>query len=230
MSARGPAVSLSNLCLCLVIASGIGAANGLSAFAQGGSLPPPPLPGAGDPSAGGAPATLPGPGDIAPPAAPVNAADMQVVPGAAEQQRKALLARILEAKNQGIGISTYQMAFDSLEESVKGGADEAAVTKRIISLNTSLDDQFKRGAILKTQRAAPPVAASESSMPIGNAGSSPSSFKNTDTAALIQKLQSKFGGGIPDAYKSKLPPSMQGQNPSDLLKNPQIQDLLKGVK
>ena len=243
---------------------------GEAARADGGRLPPPPLPGAGGssmgnaaasmvpiggvsggasqslPAAGGASAgraTMPTAAEVIPPAgaalsaAPaVNTADLVVVPGPGEDKRRALLGRIMEAKSRGIGTSTYMMAFDALEQSVKSGVVDDAVSKRVDSLNSSLDEQFTRSAILKTQRAAPPVAASGASTPLGSGsifgtggpGMTPGS--NTDTAALIQKLQSKYGGQIPDQYKDKIPAGLGGSNPADLLKNPQVQDLLKGMK
>ncbi|MBU6453488.1 MAG: hypothetical protein KGS72_17040 [Cyanobacteria bacterium REEB67] len=172
---------------------------------------------------------MPGPADIAPPASMINTADLVVVPGPGEDKRKALLGRIMEAKSRGIGTSTYMMAFDALEQSVKSGVANEAVFKRVDSLNSSLDDQFKRSAILKTQRAAPPVAASDPTTPLGAAGLSAGSAGNTDTAALIQKLQAKYGNQIPDNLKDKIPAGM-GNNPAELLKNPQLQDLLKGMK
>jgi hypothetical protein len=174
-------------------------------------------------------AAMPGPGDITPPVASVNTADLVVVPGPGEDKRRALLGRIMEAKSRGIGTSTYMMAFDALEQSVKTGVADDAVFKRVDSLNSSLNDQFKRSAILKTQRAAPPVAASDPTSPLGSAGLSGSSAGNTDTASLIQKLQAKYGNQIPDNLKDKIPAGM-GNNPADLLKNPQLQDLLKGMK
>ncbi|MBS2008273.1 MAG: hypothetical protein JST01_14590 [Cyanobacteria bacterium SZAS TMP-1] len=197
-----------------------------AALAQGdGRLPPPPLPSAvnGAPATLGAPASMPAPA-AAPAAAAINLADLKVEAGAAEDKRRALLGRIMDAKNQGIGISTYMMAFDALEQSAKGGESEENVAKRVASLNSSLDDQFKRSAILKVQRAAPPVAASAAVAPLGGSMGTPPG--NTDTAALIQKLQNKFGGQIPEGFKDKIP----GGDPSALLKNPDIQDILKGLK
>jgi len=154
---------------------------------------------------------------------------LTVASGAGEDQRKALLARIMEAKNQGIGTSTYMMAFDALEQSAKGGASEEVVLKRVASLNTSLDDQFKRSVTLKTQRIAPPIAASAPSAPYGG-GTPP---RETDTAALIQKLKNKYGDQIPAGLQDKIPPGLQdkmGSDPSQLLKNPQVQDLLRSLK
>jgi hypothetical protein len=227
-----------------------------------GRLPPPPLPvptaaaaaspsanaaasgSVSNPSAGVAPTSstesVPGansaaisgaaPGAATAPASP----ELDVAPGAGEDKRRALLGRINEAKSQGIGTSTYMIAFDALEQSVKGGETEANVLKRVSSLNTSLDDQFKRSAILKVQRAAPPVAASAPSAPLGSAGGGTS--KSSDTASLIQRLQNKYGNQIPDLqnkYGDKIPDGLKdklsgaGGDPSALLKNPEIMDLIK---
>jgi hypothetical protein len=186
----------------------------------------------GAPAMPGPGSGMPGPSDIGSPASVVNTADLVVVPGPGEDKRKALLGRIMEAKSRGIGTSTYMMAFEALEESVKSGVANEAVFKRVDSLNSSLDDQFKRSAILKTQRAAPPVAASDPTTPLGAAGAaglSGGSAGNSDTASLIQKLQAKYGNQIPDNLKDKIPAGM-GNNPAELLKNPQLQDLLKGMK
>jgi len=219
------------LCCGLMLSSSV-------ALAQGdGRLPPPPLPTAiqGAPAtAGGAPATLAMPSAAAPPPAaaamaapPINLQDLKVESGVLEDKRRALLGRIMEAKNQGIGTSTYMMAFDALEQQAKNGDSEEVVAKRLASLNDALDTQLKTKVILKTQRAAPPVAASSSGgmvpAPLGGPGGPPG---NTDTAALIQKLQNKFGGQIPAGLQDKIP----GGDPSALLKNPEVMDILKGLK
>ncbi len=226
-------VKAAGLCGSLLLSVG-------SAWAQGadsGRLPPPPLPiPTGSSVAPGAAApigAMPGPESVPPPALPP---DVHVEAGVAEEQRKALLGRILEAKSRGIGTSTYMMAFDALEQQVKGGDSEANVLKRVSSLNSSLDDQFKRSAQLKVQRPAPPIAASAPAVPFGSGGPGGGTGGNTDTAALIQKLQNKFGGQIPDLqnkYGGQIPDGLKdklggaGGDPSSLLKNPEIQDLLK---
>src|SRR6202789_2641240 len=161
MCSLSRAINLTSVALCSGLVLTVG-----SALAQGsdsGRLPPPPLPLPTPAPAPGAPAP-----DSAPAAAPINVQDLTVLPGAGEDKRRALLGRIMEAKNQGIGTSTYMMAFDDLEQSAKGGASEESVLKRVSSLNSSLDDQFKRGAILKVQRATPPIAASAPATPFGS--------------------------------------------------------------
>jgi hypothetical protein len=176
--------------------------------------------------------------DTAAPAAPPAAAAADgplVEPGPAEAKRTALVLRIFNAKAQGIGIDAYLNAFAMLENSVKTGETEANLNKRIDSLNSSLDDQLKRSAVLKTQRPAPPVAAS--GFPAGGLGSGGSS-SGGGTSDLIRKLQEKYGdqipanlkdklgagGQIPDNLKDKIPAGLGGLDPS------QIEDLIKKYK
>lgn len=182
------------------------------------------------------------PASSATPAAPVASAATAaaandgplVEPGPAEAKRTALVLRIFNAKAQGIGIDAYLNAFAMLENSVKTGETEANLNKRIDSLNSSLDDQMKRSAVLKTQRPAPPVAAS--GFPAGGIGGGGSS--GGGTSDLIRKLQEKYGdqipanlkdklgagGQIPDNLKDKIPAGLGGLDPS------QIEDLIKKYK
>ncbi|MBP9089930.1 hypothetical protein KBI23_02810 [bacterium] len=167
------------------------------------------------------------------PAAAANDGPL-VEPGPAEAKRTALVLRIFNAKAQGIGIDAYLNAFAMLENSVKTGETEANLNKRIDSLNSSLDDQLKRSAVLKTQRPAPPVAAS--GFPAGGLGGGGSS--GGGTSDLIRKLQEKYGdqipsnlkdklgagGQIPDNLKDKIPAGLGGLDPS------QIEDLIKKYK
>lgn len=169
------------------------------------------------------------------PAAVAAASDGPLVePGPAEARRTALVMRIFNAKSQGIGIDAYLNAFAMLENSVKTGETEANLNKRIDSLNSSLDDQLKRSAVLKTQRPAPPVAAS--GFPAGGLGSAGSSSAG-GTSDLIRKLQEKYGdqipgnlkdklsgGQIPENLKDKIPAGLGGLDPS------QIEDLIKKYK
>jgi hypothetical protein len=170
------------------------------------------------------------------PAAPAAASSdgPLVEPGPAEAKRTALVLRIFNAKAQGIGIDAYLNAFAMLENSVKTGETEANLNKRIDSLNSSLDDQLKRSAVLKTQRPAPPVAAS--GFPAGGLGGGGST--GGGTSDLIRKLQEKYGdqipanlkdklgagGQIPDNLKDKIPAGLGGLDPS------QIEDLIKKYK
>ncbi len=169
------------------------------------------------------------------PAAAAAANDGPLVePGPAEARRTALVMRIFNAKSQGIGIDAYLNAFAMLENSVKTGETEANLNKRIDSLNSSLDDQLKRSAVLKTQRPAPPVAAS--GFPAGGLGSAGGSSAG-GTSDLIRKLQEKYGdqipanlkdklggGQIPENLKDKIPAGLGGLDPS------QIEDLIKKYK
>ena len=174
------------------------------------------------------------PADTAPPA--VAAADGPLVePGPAEAKRTALVLRIFNAKAQGIGIDAYLNAFAMLENSVKTGETEANLNKRIDSLNSSLDDQLKRSAVLKTQRPAPPVAAS--GFPAGGLGGGGNSSAG-GTSDLIRKLQEKYGDQIPANLKDKLgaggqiPDNLKDKIPAGLggLDQSQIEDLIKKYK
>ena len=169
------------------------------------------------------------------PAAPAAANDGPLVePGPAEARRTALVMRIFNAKSQGIGIDAYLNAFAMLENSVKTGETEANLNKRIDSLNSSLDDQLKRSAVLKTQRPAPPVAAS--GFPAGGLGSAGGSSAG-GTSDLIRKLQEKYGDQIPGNLKDKLgggqiPENLKDKIPAGLggLDPAQIEDLIKKYK
>lgn len=228
---------------------------GQSAFAEGASVTSPSPTAATAPTAPTAPTVPTAPtssaassatpsvnplpaADTAAPAAPPAAAAADgplVEPGPAEAKRTALVLRIFNAKAQGIGIDAYLNAFAMLENSVKTGETEANLNKRIDSLNSSLDDQLKRSAVLKTQRPAPPVAAS--GFPAGGLGSGGSS-SGGGTSDLIRKLQEKYGdqipanlkdklgagGQIPDNLKDKIPAGLGGLDPS------QIEDLIKKYK
>ncbi len=169
------------------------------------------------------------------PAAAAAANDGPLVePGPAEARRTALVMRIFNAKSQGIGIDAYLNAFAMLENSVKTGETEANLNKRIDSLNSSLDDQLKRSAVLKTQRPAPPVAAS--GFPAGGLGSAGGSSAG-GTSDLIRKLQEKYGDQIPGNLKDKLsggqiPENLKDKIPAGLggLDPGQIEDLIKKYK
>lgn len=195
-------------------------------------------------------AQMPGPEDVAPPPMPplppgnmpeVSGPLPDVTPGIKQEARQKLLQRILAAKSQGIGIASYKGAFDYIEEMVKAGDTEANISKRMDSLSTSLEDQFKRSYDLKTQRPAPPIAASSpppSMMPTGMmsaGGGIPAPMDGgSGMGDIMSKLQAKFGGQIPANYKDKLPPGIQdklgGGDPSQLLNDPKIRELIKGLK
>jgi hypothetical protein len=184
------------------------------------------------PAPGASPASNSSASSGAPAAAASNDGPL-VEPGPAEAKRTALVLRIFNAKAQGIGIDAYLNAFAMLENSVKTGETEANLNKRIDSLNSSLDDQLKRSAVLKTQRPAPPVAAS--GFPAGGLGSASSS--SGGTSDLIRKLQEKYGDQIPPNLKDKLsggqiPDNLKDKIPAGLggLDQSQIEDLIKKYK
>jgi len=164
--------------------------------------------------------------------AKATAADGPLVePGPGEAQRTQLIMRIFNAKSQGIGIDAYLNAFAMLENSVKTGETEASVLKRVESINSSLSDQLKRSAVLKSQRPAPPVAASGfAAASSGGAGSS------GGTSDLIRKLQEKYGGQIPadlkEKYGGQIPDNLKDKIPAGLggLDPGQLEDLIKKYK
>lgn len=155
-----------------------------------------------------------------------------VEPGPAEDKRLALLGRIISAKDKGIGIDAYLSAFSALEQSVKGGESEAAILKRLESLNSSLDDQIKRSVILKTQRPAPPVAASSpppSAMGRfvgagGGGGDMLQQLKEKYGGQIPDNLKDKLGGQLPDSIKDKLPAGLGNMSPE------QLKELVKQFK
>lgn len=160
---------------------------------------------------------------------------VETAEGPLREKRQNLVQKIQSAKDQGIGIASYMAAFNFIEEMVKSKAAEADIGKRIDSLDNSLEDQFKRSAILKTQRPTPPIA--ESSPPpsamMGGGGLPDLGGGGGD---IISKLKSKYGGQIPPNLKDKLPPGLQeklsglGGDPSQLLNDPNLKDILKGLK
>jgi hypothetical protein len=175
-----------------------------------------------------------------------NTATPQATAGPLQEKRQALLAKIYQAKSQGIGIAAYKSAFDFIEELAKSGGDQANLEKRIGSLDTSLEDQFKRSALLKVQKLSPNNSSTGNNLPIpgadGMMGPGPMAG-NSDPASLIQKLQNKFGGQIPAdlqaKYGNKIPASLKnklgdlnnlGSDPNQLLQNDKVKELLKNLK
>lgn len=166
----------------------------LGAFAQGA-----PLPGASAPSD-----------------------DLEVVsPGPLAVERQKVLDMIYAAKEQKIGITAYMGAFKSLDDSVKAGAQEKQIQSRLSSISSGLSEQLKRSKELKSQRPAPPIAASS---PSPSEGSGKGNSGGDKTDKLIEKLKDKwFGGEIPDSIKKKIP---AGIDPSKL-DNDTIKELMK---
>ncbi len=147
----------------------------------------------------------------------------QVAPGPMAVERQKVLDMILSAKEQKIGITAYMGAFKSLEDQVKAGAQEKQIKSRLDSISISLGEQLKRSKELKSQKPAPPVAASS---PTSGEGSTKGGLDlgGSNTDKMINKLRDKwFGGEIPDSIKKKIPP---GIDPSKM-DNDTIKDLLK---
>jgi hypothetical protein len=120
-------------------------------------------------------------------------------PGPLLEQRKALLARIVAAQKQGIGIGTYMSEFNRIEGLVKDGQPAGAYESRVASLSSSLDDQLKRGQILKTQRpVAPPLRMSSQSTGRGggSAGNGLGSLGINPNDPMLDKLKQKYGSQI----------------------------------
>jgi hypothetical protein len=87
-----------------------------------------------------------------------SALGVTVSPGPCEDKRKTLLSRIGMAKDKGIGITTYVAAFQAIDRSVASGAAEGDVAEKVASLQFTLDEQFKRSEVMKTEQLGPPVA------------------------------------------------------------------------
>ncbi len=81
-----------------------------------------------------------------------------VSPGPCEDKRKALLGSIAVANDKGIGINTYVAAFQAIDKSVTSGTAESEISEKVASLQSTLDEQFKRSEVMKTEQLGPPVA------------------------------------------------------------------------
>lgn len=166
---------------------------------------------------------------------PQQAAAGGVAPGPAESARSNLLKRINDAKDQGFGISVYMNVFTSIEDMVKSGATEDAIKKRVESLSTSLEDQLKRSATLKTQRAAPPIAASSPppSASAGNAGSTDALKGVKDKLGGLGVNPNDLlgsGGKVPDNLKNQLPPGVSPDMINQFLNSDKGKQILNGLK
>lgn len=152
---------------------------------------------------------------------PSQAAEEQtIVDGVLLDKRKALCERIKGAARDGIGTAAYMSAFRSLEEMVKSGSAETKVQERIDSINRGLDDQVKRAQILKTQRPAPPVQLSGSSLSGSGDKKDGLGDNKGSSDRLMDKLKERFGDRIPadldtDALKKRL---MQDERAKEILK------------
>ncbi len=161
-------------------------------------------------------------------AAAIPAENLNVVEGSLKEKRLNVLRKIMAAKAHGIGITPYMSAFNFVEEMVKAKDSEANIEKRLTSIDDGLNDQLKRSVDLKTQRPTPPVAAG-SPMPSAQFPG----MADASSGDIINKLKNKFGGKIPGNIMDKLPPGIAdkfGGDPSQLLNDPNLKDLLKGLK
>lgn len=164
---------------------------------------------------------------------------VNVAPGPLEAQRADLYNRIQSAKLMGVGISTYMMVFNHIENMVKSGQDEAQIQKRIDSVSQSLNDQLKRMEVLQTEAAAGPTVIQG-----GNSGSGGGSgMPPGPSGGMFGDVPgpgSFSGGGIPPALQDKLPEMMQNpqfreklQDPSfmrNAMRNPALRDKLEQLK
>jgi len=162
----------------------------------------------------------------------VGARQYLVTEGPIVGERQAFYARLLdigEKYDNGFGITGYMKAFETLEQSVKGGAGEEEVQAELKRLSRGLDDQIKRSRLLKVQKPAPPIAASGPNPSEMEAAKSGGRKKFSGLGAgqqgqLIDTLKDKwFGGEIPESIKSKIP---AGFDPS-MLNTPEGQSILQ---
>jgi hypothetical protein len=107
-------------------------------------------------------------GIAVPGAAGVSGTITNVAAGPLEDKRRAVLAQIMSAKNQGCGVGGYLNEFNRIEQMVKSGQPYGVVDERLERLRGNLDEQLKRAEILKTQHpvpTAPPPETSDASVP-----------------------------------------------------------------
>ncbi len=195
-------------------------------------------------------ATMPAPPSTATLVDPANrppapATDHAVAPGPLQERRQQLYNELQQAKTQGIGITMYMMGFDAMEDRVKAGDNADIISGKVTVLSQKLNEQFKRSNDLKTQRPAPPVQASNfggidpsqmggMGMPpgpggMGNLGGM-GGMGGGKMDDVIAKLKGKYGGQIPDSLKNQIPGGLGGVDPATLLSNPNLKDILKGLK
>ena len=173
------------------------------------------------------------------------ATDHVVAAGPMQEKRQQLYNDLQQAKTQGIGITMYMMGFDAMEDRVKAGDTETKIAERVNMLSQKLNEQFKRSNDLKTQRPTPPVQASNFGgmdlNQLSNMGAPPGPGGMSNIGGMggmggskmddvIAKLKNKYGGQIPDSLKNQIPGGLGGVDPSTLLSNPNLKDILKGLK
>jgi len=171
------------------------------------------------------------------------------------EERQALYKKIMEAKEAGVGISSYMLYFQTIEEKAKAGIDPAGVSKMIGRLSLGLDEQLQRKEYLKSQK--PQAAVSNldggGNLPIESLKErfgdrlpkmisdpavqeklkeSPILKDPAKRDALRKRLEERFGGQLPDLSGSdaetvrKLKEKVGGQLPANL-DDPQLRQRLK---
>lgn len=138
---------------------------------------------------------------------PAGAEEINGGPLALERQQ--LLSRIKQAGSAGIGTSGYMQAFQALEEQIKSGASEAAVSQRLDGIKRSLAEQMQRSKLLKTQK---PVAPQGSQVRGSEAAAAPAAAQAKTQAgaapeaegAMIDKIREKYGDRL-----DEIPPGLR---------------------
>lgn len=140
-----------------------------------------------------------------------------VVAGTLEDKRRAVLAQIMAAKNQGCGIGAYLSEFNRIEDMVKSGQPYSVVDERLEKLHGNLDEQLKRAQILKVQRPVPTAPPPE--MP------NPSSPPGQSSERPVDQVKERFGNKLPGDLGTldNLSPEIKDK----LLKGDQGKELLK---
>ncbi|MBZ0189041.1 MAG: hypothetical protein K8F91_22540 [Candidatus Obscuribacterales bacterium] len=175
----------------------------------------------------------------------------EVVAGPLQLERKQLLAQIMLAKEDGVGISSYMTAFKFMEDQIAKGATEEEIKQRMIPLVTALAGQlktktqmetarqeainnpskleFKKGAMKSPGQPIPPELTRFGGM--GAAG----------TKELVDSIvRQKMGGKLPEGVSSdtlkkglKDPNIMDKLNDPNIrkkLSDPRIQELIRKYK
>jgi len=136
------------------------------------------------------------------PAAPAAAAadPTHLIPGALEHERGALLQKILRAKAQGCGVSSYMAEFSRIQDSVASGQPTASVQPRISSLSKALDEQLERSQTLKVQRIPPPQSTSAS---MASPGGGPGMPMGGGGGSNLDQLMKQYGNKIPKDFNKE---------------------------
>lgn len=175
--------------LCVLAAASAATAQTPTDATEGGSgrLPEPPL----ESTKVVEPSSAPAPSSSGT-AAPVAAAEPTgVVPGAMEEQRKALLEKIGASRRLGFGVAPYMAAFNQIEQMVKTGAPQDALQKRINSVRSSLLEQAMRMKDIKERPQLPPGAVSSQQSGAGAGGATAAAGGGKQQ--LLDQLKQKYG-------------------------------------